>query len=224
MIFANRKLHRDGLLTLSDAERYDRYLCSRSKYKRDFVASVVRHAGAGPVLDYSSGFGSIGFEVACRSRAPISIAYRHEWAAQIQRRRFADAGLELSYCLEDCGAGAPPLTGGFRLAYSTNHLHTCEEPKQLFKELRRLTAPGGVVLINEVKRDADPFFVEYIIRESEADRSPDGTFSVATFLATLQSSYATNEIITCLAEIGVTKYHLNSQDPITFTLEFDHGE
>lgn len=113
----------------------------------------------------------------------------------------------------------------FSLIYSVNRLHLWAAPAQTILRLYRLLKPGGTLVINDLRRDADPYITEYIIREM-SDAPPEaGRFPLYTFLTALRSAYTSAEVASLLGDTGLAQQQLSVDcgDAMTVTIKLRKG-
>lgn len=121
-------------------------------------------------------------------------------AAALYRDRAAAAGLadRLEIRVQDAARiDGPP--GRYGVVYSVNALHTWADPAAVLARPTRLLAPGGVLLVSDLRRDADPFITEYVLRELAQEPGPEGEYRARTFAESLASALTVDELTAALA-------------------------
>ena len=219
MLFDSRIAFKPRLGELSEACRFDRYLQSRNRYKQDLLEEFLQHAADGPVLEMSNGFGTIAIELLRRKRLPLYVVCESSHARRLYQEKIRQDGLERHCRLTARQDGRLPFADGFfTLSYSVNSLHEWDDPVFVLAELHRVTRPGGLLLVNDLKRDADPYITEYVIREMLDDETADGRSWLDTFLQSLRSAYSLAEMVRLLEDSGLGGFEAETGEAMTATL------
>lgn len=199
--------------TWREAQLFDDYVLSRERYKLELIETLARTIGEGPVLEVSGGYGSIGAQLAQRRNSEFYISCDCEHARLLSEKRRGQAQIpEHRYRL----LTTVPQEK-FELVYCVNTLHTWNSPVPKLGELRGYLRSGGVLVINDLRRDANPFITEYVIREMAADETDKGQHHLSTFLLSLRSSYSASEVALLLEEAGCDRFSLDEDEPMTIT-------
>jgi SAM-dependent methyltransferase len=219
MIFPERHPFGWAARTPTEAHRFDRYLEGRKRYKGDLLEALAEGVTTGPVLEVNNGFGAFGVELLDRTGAALHALCEDERARRLYRRKLRERGLTGRCRLLDRRGGAWPFAPGtFELAYSINCLHEWDCPREVLEELYPLLRPGGALVVNDLKRDADPFITEYVIREMAAEESEEGRFHLDVFLRSLRSAWSVDELKELLSGTGFDEVAVDAGDAMTVTL------
>jgi SAM-dependent methyltransferase len=213
----------------AEAEAYHRYLVGRSRYRAALLDDLTRRAtdGGGPVLEVSGGYGSVGRDLARAAAVPVLVAcpdgpsraVREQEQEQEQKQAAeVEAAADDPTLIDD--AEAEPMAP-FPLVVSVNHLHRAADAAALLVRLRRLAGARGTVVVNDVRRDADPFIVEWVLRDMEKDRSPQGVFALRCFVTALRSAFTLDDLRALSAAAGLAAATVAPEGPITATLRLD---
>jgi demethylmenaquinone methyltransferase/2-methoxy-6-polyprenyl-1,4-benzoquinol methylase len=121
------------------------------------VASLVRQAPPGPVLDLATGTGDLALSVraADRERLVVGADFSEGMLAEARRKCRARSVLRVPLVAAD--ALALPFAGGaFACVTSAFLLRNLEDLARAFAEMRRVTRPGGRVIALDITRVAVP--------------------------------------------------------------------
>ena len=225
MIFAERQRSSPSLHGPEEAESFERYLQGRNRYKEELIESLARTISQGPVLEANGGFGTLGVELLRRKRFELHCLCEAPHGQALCERRLREHGLEAR-----CHPGSrqpeslpfPPAS--FELVYSVNCLHEWESPVAVLTRLHGLLREGGVLVINDLKRDANPYITEYVLREMAADESSEGRFHLQVFLRSLQSAWSVAEVRQLLEAMDVDVFELETQEAMTLTARLHKGK
>jgi SAM-dependent methyltransferase len=202
------------------ALRLDAYVLSRERYKDDLVQWLTKLTHGGLVLEASNGYGSIGISLA---ETKTSEVYTLCECQEIYEIRQAQAVGELVADTHYQVVREIPPDVLFDLIYSVNTLHEWENPALALRQLFHSLKPGGSLVINDLRRDGDPFITEYVIRELAADSTETGQYYLTTFLASLCSAYSARELRLVIEESGLEDPIMDTQEPITITATIRKG-
>lgn len=220
MIFQQRKPFHELVQSEATARAYDRYLLSRNQYKQELITSMARTITRGPALELNGGFGFIGIELLKRKRFPLFSECSRPWSQALYRDKIANHGLDGVCRLFVGEAGMLPFASGeFEVVYAVNSMHEWEDPLPFLKEIHRVLRPGGTAFLNDLRRDADPYITEYIIREMAGDESEEGRSHLDFFLHSLQSTYSSGEVRDMVEARGFPESHLDTEEAMTFTIK-----
>jgi SAM-dependent methyltransferase len=214
MILTKRAQYRHQVEGGVEAVAFDRYLRSRNRYKLELIEQVVGEVSDGPLLDWSGGYASFGSEVLRRRPMPSVRVCSDAWSVRLARRRGAAAQQVLFRA-----AGTPlPLRGSsFRVVLSANFLHEWDRPGLLFSEVHRLLAPGGLAVVNDLRRDAEPFLIEFVLRELAGGPARVAGVGARAFARSLASAYTPAEVREALDRAGTAGARVEEQ-PMTLTV------
>ena len=106
----------------------------------------------------------------------------------------------------------------FELIYSVNSLHEWEDPIALLRNAWEHLREDGWIILNDLRRDSDPFITEYVIREMAADQTVEGRFRLQVFLRTLESAYTCEEATELLQASGLSPFFVDADEPMTLTI------
>ncbi|GAA2566579.1 class I SAM-dependent methyltransferase [Streptomyces lienomycini] len=238
LFFADRMPADHPRATATERAAYDRYLAARNHYKEellDEVVAAVRDGRGGPVLEVGTGYGGLGTELLRRTApdpagtpdapgAPFELyaVCESEAARELYARRLREAGLTARLCVAPGGVPDPDddfwRGRRFGTVYSANAFNAWPDPAGVLTRLAALTAPGGRVLVNDLRRDPDPFILEYSLREMADDTSSQGRYRLCTYLASLQAAYTCAEAGTLLRDAGLTAWTVSPDGPMALTL------
>lgn len=217
MIFPRREPHCSAPTSPAEALLLDRYLLSRNRYKEELIDSLAESASSGPALEVNGGFGYIGVELLRRRR----IAIYAVCTGPLSRARHEDKVREhdLRGWYHPCdGLGEAAPFSPYELVYSVNCLHEWADPEAALMRCYALVAEGGHLVINDLRRDADPYITEYVIREMAEDRSEEGQRQLQLFLRSLRSAYSIAEVEEMLSRLGLPCTELDRQEAMTLTV------
>lgn len=229
MIFARREPFAWAARTRAEAERFDRYLEGRKRHKAELMDALAGAVTTGPVLEAGNGFGAYGVELLERTGAPLYAWCADPWARRLYRRKLHERG-HAGRCrlvrrrpgdgpavaVDGETADGPP--GAFEVVFSVNCLHEWERPAEVLREAYALLRPGGVLAANDLRRDADPFITEYVLREMAAEESDEGRFRLDVFLRSLRSAWSAEELREAVEGAGLGAVEVDTGEAMTVTL------
>nr|VFK25643.1 MAG: Methyltransferase domain-containing protein [Candidatus Kentron sp. MB]VFK29625.1 MAG: Methyltransferase domain-containing protein [Candidatus Kentron sp. MB]VFK74840.1 MAG: Methyltransferase domain-containing protein [Candidatus Kentron sp. MB] len=196
MLFEHRIPDLPATPTSRYALNYDRYLRERRGRKEAFYQEVTRETKGINALEVSGGWGYTGIDVLMRSPGlHMKVLAEHPVACQVGLRNALEASVE-DRCTFVIGSEEriPLADQSVDIVVSTNRLHRWERPLDVIREMARVTRRGGIVWINDLRRDPDEFIVEYVIRELRRDTSDFGSFALDRFVRSWRASYLPGEI------------------------------
>lgn len=228
MIFEHRQRFTPNLRCTEEAMSFDRYLASRARYKKVFLDRVAELADSGSMLEVGHGYGSLGLELLQRTSGPLLCLASNRHARRLLERRLAARRLIGRCRVWVAAVDAPsraeaPLANRFRAVYSVNCLHEWDDPAYRLQRLLALVEPGGTLLVNDLRRDANPFITEYLLRDMAAVDSDEGRRHLQIFLRSLRSAYTADELDRQLRSAGVPGFRFEEDGPMTLTLRIDKG-
>jgi SAM-dependent methyltransferase len=227
VLFPSRQTSGLWLRSADEAPHFDRYLESRNRYKGEFIADLAASVTDGPVLEVSNGFGAVGVELLRRSTVTLVSVCESDPARDCYAERLRQHGLvdrcRLTVRAVDSRPAPPWPAGPFELVFSVNSLHEWERPDEVLRQLSELARDGGSVVVNDLRRDADPFITEYVLRELAADTTAEGRYRTRTFVHALAAAYSTAEVRRLLTEAGLRHAEIDDGDAMTVTLRIRKG-
>jgi SAM-dependent methyltransferase len=204
---------------LKTAERFESYVQSRRIYKTELVKLLADVISAGPVLELTNGFGSIGLELLRARSFTLHTICDGLHAKQLIIHKLRDTSFKTRCHIWPSETALSLLPGNFfECIYSVNCLHEWNYPVDRLKSLWKHLRVGGVLVLNDIKRDADPFLVEYVIREYASEETEDAHFRRTTFLTSLQSAYTTKEALTIMQQSDIHPAFIEENDPMALTI------
>ncbi len=220
MLFAQRTPENPPPLQGEALALCDEYLRGRRAYKEEFCERVRAQVPSGRLLEVSSGWGYTGLDVIA-PRPALRLCVLGERHDVLARARANAAGEELLGRWRAAlgrGEAMPFRNASFDAAVSANALHTWDDPRAVLREMRRVVRPGGALLLNDLRRNADEFIAEYVIREMSADTSPLGTFGLRRFVGSWRASYTPEEVEALLREAGLEDFVVEEEGALTLTV------
>jgi SAM-dependent methyltransferase len=199
----------------------DRYLESRRVYKHDLVEELVSVAGSGQLLEVSNGLGGLGVELLTRTSAELHSICESDAARRLYAEKLRRAGVDRRCRLHVANPWRLPAES-FATTWSVSVLHEWERPRETIRALHAATAAGGLVLIDDLRRDADPFITEYVLRELAGDETDGPGFRARAFARSLSSAYTVDELRELLVASAVGPFELDAQ-PMTVTARIRGG-
>ncbi|MCG6495559.1 class I SAM-dependent methyltransferase [Kitasatospora sp. A2-31] len=209
---------RHRLADEADRLAYDRYVAARNQYKEEFLDLLeAACADGGPVLEVGPGYGGFASLLLARRPVDLRVLCTDPNAVAPLRERLGEA-VPVGHWRP--GDPLPDgLAGGFALAYSVHALGECTEPADLLRDFAGALAPGGRLLVNDLRRDPDPFILEYTLREMAADDSPDGQYRLRTYLDSLRGAWTCAELRARLDAAEMADWVVDPDGPMALTVE-----
>lgn len=219
MIFPCREMAAEPFATRWEAELYDAYLERTAPYREEFLRRLLSLVREGPVLEVSDGCGPTSRALR-ETGARLYRSLRSPWGCRLQPAAPSAAGAPRLRCDE----GRLPFPDAvFEVVYTEGQLRRWPSPRGVIAELLRVTREEGFVLLHDLRRDADPFVAEYLIREMADDESAEGRFLLRHFLASLRAAYAVDEVARLLCECGCRTFLLDATNEVSLTVALRKG-
>jgi len=213
-ILAGRHQFQAWSRSYEDALLFEDYFLDRERYKEELVEVLAGMIHQGPVLEASKGYGSIGTRLAQARKCDFRILCDSEHARGLcEARRSREQIPAHRYRI----LSEIPQEPVFELVYSVNTMHEWNAPELILRRLFGCVKPGGGLLINDLRRDANPFITEYVIREMAADETETGRHHLRTFLSSLQSAYSPSEVASILESACPGEISIENDEPMTVT-------
>lgn len=212
-LFPNRRAAGPWPRSAEETPRFDRYLESRNRYKGELIDELAAAVTGGPVLEAGSGLGAVGVELLRRTTAPLVITCESRHAVVCQADRLRREGLA-DRCRLTLDEHEPD--GEYELVYSVNNLHEWPRPGAVLTRLHGSARRGGLVVVNDLRRDADPFITEYVLREL-ADGTEEGRYRAGAFVHSLAAAYSLDEVRDLVAGLGFRHAEIDG-DAMTVTV------
>lgn len=197
----------------AEALLFEQYVLSREVYKTDLVETLGSLIREGPVLEASGGFGSIGLRLAQLRSCEVCVLCDGEHSRRLCEERRRREQLPVSHYRPEREFPRE----AFELAYSINVLHEWDTPEQMLRRLFGYVRPGGNLVINDLRRDSNPYITEYVIREMAGDETLAGLHHLSTFLSSLRSAYTAAELALLLERARLGEFSLSDDEPMTLT-------
>jgi SAM-dependent methyltransferase len=218
-VLTERRSFRPSVHTAKEARLFDRYIRSRNRYKAELIESLKENISSGPVLEISDGFGTIGLELLRQGNFVLHTICRSSHAQRIAERKMKGRSFSRRYHAWECDVPPFPFAhDAFELIYSVNSLHEWKDPIALLRAAWNHLRGGGLIIVNDLKRDSDPFITEYVIREMAADQTAEGRFRLQVFLRAIESSYTCEEATSMLQASGLGSFFVETDEPMTLTI------
>jgi SAM-dependent methyltransferase len=214
--------------------QYDAYLASRLQYKKDFFADLATLAepcrsasrGGADVLEVGTGYGAPALALIALTPVRVHATAEDLEAAGCYRTRLVAAGTtegatpaaELLEVLIVPGGIPVDLGQRYQLVYSVNTLHTWADAGVVLAALDALLAPGGTLLVTDVRRDPDPFITEYVLRELAAAGDEEGVYRARTLTESLSSAFTVGELLDLAAAADRSRWQVDADGPMAMTL------
>lgn len=187
-------------------EHHIRYLIERREHKNEFCDSVAACYRNGTMLEVSGGWSFAGIDILKRKSSLHAVTVvpdqrGFEWRHHVGQ---AEAVAQRERLVLGDDGRLPFADGSFELVVSVNRLHQWSVPEQVLAELYRVTRLGGSIWISDLRRDADEWIAEYVIRELHRDTSEYGRYSLDRFVRAWRASYTATELNSLLCTAGLS--------------------
>jgi SAM-dependent methyltransferase len=211
-----------------EADLYDAYLERTAVYRAEVLARLRALAGGGPVLEVGDGLGPTARALAPAAGGPPLVrAFRapSPWGWEIERARGARPGEEPArFAWVRCAETTLPFPNAcFELVYADGQLRRWRDPVPVVAELLRVMREEGALLLHDLRRDADPYVAELLIRELAEDDSEQGEVLLRQFLASLRAAYAAEELAALLCAGGWRCFLLDGSNEMSLTAVLKRG-
>lgn len=169
-----------------------------------FAGDSLPENGSRPARILDVGAGTAQIPIAIVRQSPtlriVAIDLAEEML-KLARRNLADAGMEDAIRVECVDAKRMPYPDGeFDAVVSNSIVHHIPEPLDVFREMRRVVRPGGVLFVRDLLRPRDmpslnSLVDRYAANENEHQRS--------LFRDSLHAALSMDEVRRLLATIGL---------------------
>jgi ubiquinone/menaquinone biosynthesis C-methylase UbiE len=220
MLFPDR-IAQDEAVATADIALYDHYLDERRAYKEDLCEAIATTLRRGSLLEFSSGWGYTGIDVLLRNPAlDLTVLYDVEEARLCAEVAARSAGVgSRRQAVKGSLRAMPFPTGRFDGALSTNALHRWADPVAVLREAYRVVRPGGVLFVNDLRRDVDEAIAEYVVREMREDDTVAGAFNLRTFVTSWRAAYTVEEIRELLESADLPCASIEPEGAMTVTVQ-----
>jgi ubiquinone/menaquinone biosynthesis C-methylase UbiE len=89
------------------------------------------------------------------------------------------------------------------VVYSFSSSHRWPDLKKTLNECQRVCKEDGIVILYDLARDSDEGIISFILQYTGTKHEE--------FMKALKSSYTKEEIIACLAEVGLSHWHVSAE-------------
>jgi len=189
--------------------------------QRYFAGYAVRGRQNARVLDVGCGSGQLAIALARRRqvRAVTGIDVS-DTQLHLARENAERVGVNANFLVADA-AELPFPDASFDVVVSTLSLHHWERPEQALREIRRVLAPGGSLLLLDLRRDVPAIFLGAV---TVATRYllPEQIRATGEPLASFQAAYKPWELALLACKAGWPDPRLTTT-PIWTLLEADKG-
>ncbi|MCS5700524.1 class I SAM-dependent methyltransferase [Cyanobium sp. FGCU-52] len=164
------------------------------------------------IVDLGCGPGNVSFRIAAAcphaevvgidgAAAMLAIAAERQWAAGVAAERLRFLQLDLA----DGALTSPPLAGSFSAVVSNSVLHHLHDPQVFWAAVRRLGAPGALVVVRDLRRPATLQDLETIVAREAAEAPP---ILRRDYRASLHAAFTTEEVEDQLRRAGLTGWRV----------------
>jgi ubiquinone/menaquinone biosynthesis C-methylase UbiE len=196
----NRILETEVMDSADEARAYDEM--DHSVVNGLFVEDFLRHfPGNGPVLDVGTGTAQIPIEL-CRRHPAVKVHAVDASRAMLERatQNIARAGLRnrIETSLVDAKR-LPFADGHFPAVMSNSIIHHIPEPRIVFAEMIRVTAPGGIVFIRDLLRPETELELRGLVDRYAGDCD---AHQRQLFADSLHAALSLDELRSLIADLG----------------------
>ncbi len=196
-----RVLEPEVMDSAEEARDYD--AMDHSGVNQRFVADFLQlWNGANPVLDVGTGTAQIPIALCQRdARARvIAIDYAEEML-RLGQKNVAASGLADRIQLQRCDAKRLPFSHHlFGAVISNSIVHHIPEPRQVLRELVRVTRPGGLLFVRDLLRPQDDDEVRHLVHTYAGEANPHQR---QMFEDSLRAALTLEEMRGLVRELGV---------------------
>lgn len=207
----DRVLEPEVMDTAEEAADYDSmdHGAVNARFCADLL--VTRADLAGTILDVGTGTALIPIEL-CKRVPNVDVVAIDlaEHMLDLGRRNVTHAGFESRIRLEKIDAKAMPYAGGqFRATISNSIVHHIPDPRAVFAEMWRVTAPGGVLFVRDLSRPESVAEVDRLVETYGGDPPADASKKDSherqkgLFRASLCAALTVSEVAAIVAAFGI---------------------
>lgn len=218
-----RVLEPEAMESVDEARDYDLmdHAAVNAMFVADMLAAAASRGGAPSrerlVLDVGTGTARIPIAL-CRERAAlnvIGIDLAHEML-RVGLENLAKEGLRARILLLRARAGDLPFEDASAgLVMSNSLIHHLPDPAAAFREMCRVTAPGGVVFIRDLFRPPSDEELDRLVRVYAADATASQR---RLFADSLHAALTVDEVRAMLATLPLTATSLTTTSDRHWTL------
>ena len=169
----------------------------------DRLLELIGPDAAGTALDLGTGPGDIPI-LLCRQAAGLRVVAVDLARSMLDlaRAKVADAGLAERVALHLADVKRLPFAdAAFDVVLSNTILHHIPEPIAMLREAGRVLRPGGVLLIRDLYRPADPDTLQRLVQQHAGGATPDQR---RLFAESLHAALTPDELRALAARAGLT--------------------
>jgi ubiquinone/menaquinone biosynthesis C-methylase UbiE len=183
---------------------------------------------AGSALDVGTGTALIPIEL-CKRAASVDVVAIDlaEHMLDLGRRNVARAGFEKRIRLDKIDAKEMPYSDGqFGATISNSIVHHIPDPRAVFSEMWRVTAPGGVLFVRDLSRPQTASEVDRLVEmyggDPPADSSKKDSYErqKGLFHASLCAALTVSEVAAIVAAFGIPSDAVRATSDRHWTLAF----
>ncbi|MFF2910169.1 class I SAM-dependent methyltransferase [Paenibacillus sp. NPDC057934] len=218
MQFVQRE-HSSEPITADTIELFSRYYEEQLTYKSEILDQLLKCPQGTRYLEVQAALGNASFEMLNRNRQiDITMQEDSELCVAYMQHRIESTELAGRCTLLSCTATDMPFCDeSFDLIFSINALRTWEDPHAVISEIVRLLAPGGMALINDLRRDLLEPFAEYRIRELQG--LDYGDWMIRNFVKSWRGSYSMAEVVPILHDFHSVAWKVKEDGPMAMSIE-----
>lgn len=221
MLFKKRIPEEEKSLTKEFLEAYDRYAYQRRLHIEDFYERVVHSFKNDTLLEVNSGWGYTAIEIL--KRGPflnlVALVEADPVMDQARKKIYREGLVERITLVKGQNQDMPFENNSFEGVISTNAFHSWSSPSLIVREMLRVVKPGGLVLMIDLRRNADEAIAEYLVREMKKNQTPDGLYAFDTFVKAWRSSYVRKEVAKIMKAAGAHDFEITEEGPMTQTIQ-----
>lgn len=218
MLFKQRSLVEMGIDT-TGLSHYEQYVREFKEYKLELYRDIAQSFSGGTILDVDAGTGEAGLTlldynlkidlVALESRREFIARCRDQLGTKLNDRwRLVEGRAEhISY-----------RDNYFNGVIAFSAVRRWQDPRRVILELTRVTKKGGLIYLNDLRRNADEGVVNIMLRDWKGRNTEQAKWFINYFLSAWESAYTTEEIEQIVKQLGIGEYSVVNDGPMTHTV------
>lgn len=224
MLFTERVPEKDTRIDKANIPYFQSYLKEIWTYKKLFINNLfsdISRDQTVDILEYEAGIGKLGQEI-------VNVrgnTYVHVYEPQTDLLDYSiQAAKDLNVFSEKWFAldYQTMLKKKYDLIICMNNLHHWQQPECIIQQLLSMQKDDGVLVINDLKRDANEKIIEMMLHDWKARDNDESNWFIKHFLKSIRASYTKDEIITLLKNCEIKDYSISEESIMSLNIKIHY--